>query len=1084
MVNSALSMTGHQSTMASASGYLRILRYCAPFMVVVCAASFAAAIVFFVSPSRRATLSPSQRAWSKHFTAAICSLHFLDGLLQTVHATLEADAVAQPDCVAYTTLNFLLWLIISIVQADAKQLYCISNLATWTLALILDTVITLSSFSSSPSSVIEFVQLSIGLLRIASLVFLCVSNIASAEPRPRDAESEPLLPASHDSRSSHSNDNLQDVKQDDDRAGGTMPPSEQEEHIEKVGGWWAYLREVKFLLPYVVPFKDARRQMYALVMLVLMVAGRVSQLFGPRLLGNIVQVISNNHNDSTLSHQILIYIFAVKVPYDILIEPARKWLSIRLFYGSYLDLLMSLASHVAGLSYAFHENKQTGEIIAAIGQGQVINQFVDDFVESTLPLVLDIVIAFAYVTYLFDVYVALILTGTYVFYGIVTYKGTIMCAAARRKYRETTRVEWDVLHEAIANWMSTFYLNRQEYQHNRLKSLSLQVLAEQAYNYDVTGIMRTCQTLVVTFGYLGILLRTAHLTTHTKNAVGNFVALLFYWSFFINPLFKLAHFYHSLVQILVDIERLRQLMQTEPTVFDAEGAQDLAYHKGKVEYRDVSFSYDGKNSVINDLNFTIEPGSTVAFVGQSGSGKTTTCDKLLFRAYDVTRGSIFIDNQDIRGVTQKSLRETVAIVRQEPVFNNDTVMENVRYARLDASDAEVVTACKDAAIHEQILRFPMAYNTVVGERGVKLSGGERQRLAIAQLFLRNPSIIVLDEATSSIDNVAESEIQESFRRICQGRTTVVIAHRLSTVQHADQIFVMDKGTIVERGTHDELLKEGGRYLQLWSKTQTVKRLKCDLKRMESQVTKEHGNYSCHASPKGSDCGDDSDYPSDIMQVDGASSSKHADEERTGMRRRMRSLKEKFKSKGRAEADDDMDEIDNDDEDMSPIRVLSPRTTEASPPPTFSRRSSRSLRRSSRTRGASITSTPAPPNRIQTRIISAPMSPVRFQTPEIYALQDPAGLQPTQGPASLALRQASHSSTPSRIPISNSPLTSPVRTKSSTSREILLQSPQSPGRNAALRSHPILRTEEEGDESETTYHTTGISPESHEILDEA
>ncbi|KAF2445285.1 hypothetical protein P171DRAFT_431992 [Karstenula rhodostoma CBS 690.94] len=1067
--------------MASASGYLRMLRYCAPFMVVVCAAFFAAAVVCFVPPSRRAMLSPSQRALSKHFTAAICSLHFLDGLLQTCHATLEADTVARPDCVAYTTLNFLFWLVMFIVQADAKRLYWMSNLATWTLALLLDTVITLSSSSSNPSGVFEFVQLSIGLLRIASLVFLCVSSITSAESRPRDAESEPLLQASHVSQPSHSNDNLQDVKQDADRTDGTTSWSEQEERIEKVGGWWAYLREVKFLLPYVVPFKDGRRQIYALVLAVLMVAGRVAQLFGPRILGNIVQAISNDHNDSTLSHQILIYIFAVKVPYELLIEPARKWLSVRLFYGSYLDLLLSLASHVAGLSYAFHENKQTGEIIAAIGQGQVINQFVDDFVESTLPLVLDIVVAFAYVTYIFDVYVALTLASTYVFYGIVTYKGTILCAAARRKYRETSRVEWDVLHEAIANWMSTFYLNRQEHQHNRLMKLSRQELAEQAYNYDISGIMRTGQTLVVTFGYLGILLRTAHLTTHTKDAVGNFVALLFYWSFFINPLFKLAHFYHSLVQILVDIERLRQLMHTEPTVLDVEGAQNLIYHEGKVEYRDVSFSYDGKNSVISNLTFTIEPGSTVAFVGQSGSGKTTTCDKLLFRAYDVTRGSIFIDNQDVRGVTQKSLRETVGIVRQEPLFNNDTVLENVRYARLDASDADVVAACKDAAIHEQIMRFPRAYNTVVGERGVKLSGGERQRLAIAQLFLRNPSIIVLDEATSSIDNVAESEIQESFRRICQGRTTIVIAHRLSTVQHVDQIFVMDKGTIVERGTHEELLTKRGRYLQLWSKTQTVKKLKCDLKRMESQVNGNQEDCSHPASSADSDYEDDSDCPRDIMQVDGASSSKH-DEERTGMRRRMRSLKEKLKGKGQAIEDQCLEEVEDDDEDIAPIRVVSPKATEASPSPTVSRRSPHSFQRPSRARKASITSKPASPSRSQTQIISGPISPVRVETQETCVLHDPVGLYPTQEPVSPALRQASHSSTPSRIPISNSPLGTPVRMRQNATREILLQSPQSlqsPGRNAALRSHPVLRTEEGGDGSETTYHTAEMSPGSNE-----
>ncbi|KAJ4350117.1 uncharacterized protein N0V89_008738 [Didymosphaeria variabile] len=1065
--------------MASASAYLRTLRYSSPFIIVTCAGFLAIAAACFVPPSKRATLSASQRAVSKHFTVAICSLHFLEGLLQTLRAAFEADWAAEPDAVVYTTLNFLLWLVSLLIHSDARRLYWLPNLVTWILAMFLDTTITLSSFQSARHCPFDFVKLSIGLLRIASLVVLCVSMTASAEVSPpRDAEREPLLHSTQTNLSASSIIGFQDVKCDEDGAEGNTRPSEQEEHIEKVGGWWPYLHEVRFLLPYVVPFRDRRRQLYALAMLILTVGGRVSQLFGPRILGNIVQAISNNHNDSTLPRQILIYIFAVKVPYDIVLEPARKWLSVRLFYGSYLDLLLSLASHVAGLSYAFHENKQTGEMIAAIGQGQVVNQFVDDFVESTLPLVLDIVVAFAYVTYLFDVYVALILSCTYVFYGIVTYKGTILCAAARRKYRETSRVEWDVLHESIANWMSTFYLNRQDYQHNRLKTLSLQELAEQAYNYDLSMVMRICQTLVVTLGYLGILLRTAHLTTHIKDAVGNFVALLFYWNLFTNPLFKLAHFYHSLIQVLVDVERLRQLMQAEPTVLDDESAQDLHFREGKVEYRGVSFAYDGNNPVINNLAFTIEPSSTVAFVGQSGSGKTTTCDKLLLRAYDVTEGAILIDDQDIRCVTQRSLRETVGIVRQEPIFNNDTILENVRYARLEASDMEVIAACKDAAIHDQIMRFPMAYNTVVGERGVKLSGGERQRLAIAQLFLRNPKIVVLDEATSSVDNVAESEIQESFARICRRRTTIIIAHRLSTVQHADQIFVLDKGSVAERGTHHELLEKHGKYFQLWNKTQTVKQLKCDLKRVESWATDAGEDLSYPASSDDGECEDDSDYPADIVQVDGASSSKQADEERTGVRRRIRNMKYKLSGKIRTTVDENIDPDGDDEEKMAPIRVLSPRATEASPPPTLSRRSSFAFGRSSRALKANVTSSPSSPSAVHGRTISAPISPLRVSTQGMWPLHDPVEVLPpghvqSQEPVSRH-RQAPHMSTPSRIPVSISPLTTPVRTRQNTAREILLQSPQSPGRNAALRSHPILRVEEKVDGSGATSQTARMT----------
>ena len=1074
--------------MAAPCDHLRALRYSSPFVLAACAIALSIATACFVPPSKRTILKPFQRKVSRRCAAVLCLLHFSEGLLRASHALRDPDAAAQQDAVCYTTLSALLWLVIYLIQADARRIYWLPNLITWTLALVLDAAISLSSFRQAHVELYDFIQLAIGLVRVALLVFLCIYTLVwTAKPPPRDAEREPLLGSMREgSVGCCSSDIVRDDKHDDYEDDRSPIELEQEKQVEECGGWWAYLLEVRFLLPYIVPIQSRRRQLYSLAMLILMIGGRVSQLMGPRLLGNIVQAISNNHPDGTLFRQILIYTFAIKLPYDVLLEPARKWLAIRLFFGSYQELLLSLASHVSGLSYAWHENKQTGEIIAAIGQGQVLNQFVDDFVESTLPLVLDILAAFAYLTYLFDVYVALILASTYVIYGAVTYRGTILCAEARRRYRETSRVECDVLYEAIANWMATFYLNRREYQHQRLKSLGYQELDQAKYDYDVNLAMRTCQSLVIGIGYLGILLRTAHLTTHGENAVGNFVALLFYWSFFTNPLFKLAAFYTSVVQVLVDVERLRQLMHTEPTVLDAENARDLVYREGAVEYRNVSFSYDGKSTVIKDLNFTIAPGSTVAFVGESGSGKTTTCDKLLFRAYDLDEGSILIDGQDIRGVRQESLRDTVGIVRQEPTFNNDTVMENVRYARLDATDAEVVDACRDAAIHDQIMRFPMGYHTIIGERGVKLSGGERQRLAIAQLFLRNPKIVVLDEATSSIDNVIESEIQESFARLCRNRTTFIIAHRLSTVQHADQIIVLQNGSIAERGTHDELLAKRGKYYQLWNKTRTVKRLKSDLHRIEfGKIGQRNlGNIQAMLSDE-SDRDDDGSDPPDIMQMDGASSSKHDNEMRAGMRQRMRSLRDKLSS-GKAKAKDSPG-TDNDDEDdnTSPTRITSPRDPDTSGAPSSSQRRSRSLKKSLHIKKPSTISLPTSPAKINIHTISSPTSPTSpiHLTTHNLPTQDPNPSAPTSTPSTPISSEAplplSHSrapststptqtprtaaprhvTTPSRIPVRVSPYTTPVRAEERVERERVERemgegSPRSPGREEALGSHPV------------------------------
>lgn len=1074
--------------MALGTDHLQTFRYLSPVVFVASALTFSTATACFVPPSRRTVLKPSQRVVSTSSAALVCLLHFLDGILYAYRAVSADHDAVQPDAVTYTTLNFLSWIIIYLVQADAKRVYYLPNLTTWILALFLDVIVSLSSFQSVQAGLYEFVQLSIGLTRIACLVFLCITTIARASrPTSRDSEREPLLSVVRDRSESYPANTLEDGKQYDHEGNEGPSPTDQEKHVETVGGWWAYLHEVGFLLPYLLPLKDRKRIFYALILLVLMISGRFSQLFGPRILGNIVQAISNSdRDDSTLSRQILLYIFAVKLPYDVVIEPARKWMSIRLFWGSYLDLLLCLASHVAGLSYAWHENKQTGEIIAAIGQGQVLNQFVDDFFESTLPLVLDIVAAFAYIAYLFDVYVVLILASTYVFYGIVTYKGTMLCAEARRRYREAYRIEFNALHEAIANWMSTFYLNRHDYQHQRLRSVNSQELAEHLYNYDVTSAMRACQSVVICLGYLGILLRTACLTTLRDNAVGNFVALLFYWNFFTNPLFKLAFFYTSLTQVLVDIERLRQLMQTKPTVLDDDDAPALEYMQGKIEYRDVYFSYHGKNPVIKGLDFTIDPGSTVAIVGRSGSGKTTTCDKLLFRAYDVDAGSILVDGQDIRSVTQESLRNTIGIVRQEPAFNNDTVMENVRYARLGATDDEIIAACKDAAIHDQIMQFPMGYNTVVGERGVKLSGGERQRLAIAQLFLRNPKIVVLDEATSNVDNVAESDIQESFARICKGRTTIIVAHRLSTVQHVDQILVLEQGAVAERGTHHELLAKHGKYYQLWHKASAVKKLKHELKQMEC------GTPEIQNSEPSDYMNNDSD-PEDIIQVDGGTSSKQDDEMRTRMRQRICNLKGKL-SRNKFRTHDWHFEEETEDgqqeESVPPIRTLYPQALEACPAPT-PRRATQSPRISSHPRKVSLNSPSTSVPQLDIRSISAPMWPVRMgmygqvkaNEPSPTVPQVPSS--PASGYSHASVAAQYHStSTQSRIPVSISPLATPVRIRDSVTQELLLKSPKSPGRKAALGSHPILRVAEEGDvhsegkeednESGTTEHVARTS----------
>ena len=280
------------------------------------------------------------------------------------------------------------------------------------------------------------------------------------------------------------------------------------------------------------------------------------------------------------------------------------------------------------------------------------------------------------------------------------------------------------------------------------------------------------------------------------------------------PLSFFSHAHNHILNSLTSAEQLLKLFQTSATVKD--GQKLFVPMTGKVDYKNVSFAYDGEKRIIKNLSLNVKPGQTIALVGETGGGKSTIL-KLLFRFHDVSEGSILVDNQDIRDVTLQSLRECIGVVPQDPSLFNDTIMGNVRYARLDATDQEVMEACKAAAIHEKILTFTNGYQSKVGEHGVKLSGGELQRIAIARAILKDPKIILLDEATSSVDSETEGKIQEALNRLAKGRTTFVVAHRLSTVMDADQILVIKDGEILEQGPPQELLLSKGEYYLLWSK---------------------------------------------------------------------------------------------------------------------------------------------------------------------------------------------------------------------------------------------------------------------------
>lgn len=328
--------------------------------------------------------------------------------------------------------------------------------------------------------------------------------------------------------------------------------------------------------------------------------------------------------------------------------------------------------------------------------------------------------------------------------------------------------------------------------------------------------MNTCQNTVFMLGLLVTCFIAAYQVSTGQRSVGDFVILLTYMAQLQGPLNFFGTFYRSIQSALINSERMLELFREQPTVCDLPHATPISSCRGDIVFDNVEFSYDSRKPALNGLTFQCRPGTTTALVGESGGGKSTVF-RLLFRFYNAARGNIRVDNQDVQDVTIDSIRRHIGVVPQDTVLFNETLMYNLKYACPGVSNEDVYDACRAASIHDKILSFPDGYQTKVGERGLRLSGGEKQRVAIARTILKNPRIILLDEATAALDTATEEHIQGALSTLSRGRTMLVIAHRLSTITTADQILVLNDGKVSERGTHEELLAMKGRYASMWRK---------------------------------------------------------------------------------------------------------------------------------------------------------------------------------------------------------------------------------------------------------------------------
>ena len=358
--------------------------------------------------------------------------------------------------------------------------------------------------------------------------------------------------------------------------------------------------------------------------------------------------------------------------------------------------------------------------------------------------------------------------------------------------------------------------NAQDYELNRYRGVVNEYQSAE-YTVDISyNVMTIAQVLCFTMGLMATCFLAAFQISIGQRQVGEFVAMLTYMAQLQQPLKAFGTFYRSTQSGLINSERMLELFKEQPSVVDKPSARKLSKCEGLVEFKDVQFAYDPRRPAADGLSFACRKGTTTALVGESGGGKSTVF-RLLFRFYNIHSGKIEIDGNNIEDITIQSLRSHIGVVPQEPVLFNESLMYNLKYANQHATDEQVYQACQAACIHERILEFSDGYAAKVGERGIKLSGGEKQRIAIARAILKNPDIILLDEATAALDTGTEQNIQQALQQISVGRTTIVIAHRLSTITHADQILVLHQGKVTEHGNHEELLEADGRYAQMWDR---------------------------------------------------------------------------------------------------------------------------------------------------------------------------------------------------------------------------------------------------------------------------
>jgi len=578
------------------------------------------------------------------------------------------------------------------------------------------------------------------------------------------------------------------------------------------------LRALRSLAPYLWPHDSFGLRLRVILAVAFLLAGKLINIYVPFMYKNAVDALSPANLVIAVPVGLIVAYGLARVMSQGFNE-LRNAVFAKVSQRAIRQLALSAFRHIHALSLRFHLERRTGGLSRAVERGTAGIDFLLSFMLfNVVPTLFEILLVCGILWRLFDWTFAAVTFTTILVYIGFTFSITDWRVRFRREMNERNSESNTKAVDSLLNFETVKYFANEEHEAGRYDA-ALRAYERAAVKSETTlTLLNMGQGSIIAVGLVGVMTLAGRGVAAAEMTVGDFVLVNAYLIQLYTPLNFLGMVYRNIKQSLTDLEQMMTLLAVRPEILDRPGAAALKVGEGAVAFRQVDFHYDFRRPILSNVDFSVSAGATIAIVGPSGAGKSTIA-RLLFRFYDVNAGSIEINGQDIRNVTQDSLRRSIGVVPQDTVLFNDTIYYNIAYGRPDATRAAIEEAARLAHIHDFITALPDGYQTMVGERGLKLSGGEKQRVAIARVILKAPKILVFDEATSALDTKTEREIQANLAEVSAGRTTIVIAHRLSTIVDADEILVLEGGRIVERGHHRELWLRQGVYAGMWSRQQ-------------------------------------------------------------------------------------------------------------------------------------------------------------------------------------------------------------------------------------------------------------------------